>query len=96
MTTLCVLSALLSSSPRGPTVATPLFPHEEKARGPGRVLSKSCFTSAEESGTDTCQETSARFLLESGLDFVVSQMVLGRRNPSEEGTKCKLYYLGAL
>lgn len=30
------------------------------------VLSKSCLTSAEESGMDTCQETSTGFLLESG------------------------------
>lgn len=37
-----------------------------KALRASRVLSKSCLTSAEESGTDTCQETSAGFLLESG------------------------------
>ena len=37
-------------------------------KGPraGGGLSKSCFTSVEESGTDACQETSTGFLLESG------------------------------
>lgn len=37
-----------------------------KALRASRVLSKSCLASVEESGTDTCQETSAGFLLESG------------------------------
>lgn len=65
-----------------------------KALRASRVLSKSCLTSAEESGTDTCQETSVGFLLESGWISAVSQMVLGRLNPSEEGNKCKFNIWG--
>lgn len=65
-----------------------------KTPRPSRVLSKSCLTSAEESGTDTCQETSAGVPAQIWLDCAVSQMVLGRLNLSEEGNKCKFNIWG--
>lgn len=88
------LSALLSCLARRLRVATPLFPYDERPRGPNRVLSKSCLTSAEESGTDISSGNQRRFPARIWLDSAVSQTVLGRLNPSEEGNKCKFNIWG--
>lgn len=53
--------------------------------------SKNRLTSAEESGTDTRQETDAGLLLES----VVTQTVLGRLKPSDGGNQCKFNIWGS-
>lgn len=64
-----------------------------KAQRASRVLSKSCLTSAEESGMDTCQETSAGFLFKSGQILQWVRWCSGGW-PSEEGNKCKFNIWG--
>ena len=67
-----------------------------KALRAGRVLSKSCLTSAEESGTDTCQETSAGFLLKSGRILRWVKWCLGGWTPLKREINANSIFGGSL
>lgn len=86
------LSALLSFLARA--VATPLFPHDERApqAAPStfQELSHVCRGKWHGHLSGNQRRVPARIW----LDSAVSQMVLGRLNLSEEGNKCKFNIWG--